>query len=242
MLIDGTSNIPQCSRGLPEGGPLHSGLLLWKVDTHQRLIKTGPPSSSSCILITERVKVEAERGLLLARCRRWWRATLPSRGSGISRSCCWSTVTGATPDSPTWSCISFTKMLWALFLLSDAALLIVHARCHPPVLRFMRTHPVIPRSHRCLWRWSSGISSTVDSQGRPWLTSGILSSSTWCSRLSHNSSPAHWTKTCQQRPCSDYLISMETARTPRSAVPGSASCLLQYNSRLLTANLCLAGI
>ena len=77
---------------------------------------------------------------------------------------------------------------------------------------------LISLSHRCLWRSSSGISSTVDSQVRPWLTSGILSSSTWCSPPSHNSSLARWTRTCQQRLSSNYLSSMWTARTPRSGL------------------------
>lgn len=62
-------------------------------------------------------------------------------------------------------------------------------------------------SLRCLWRSSSGISFTAASQARPWSTSGISSSSTWCSLPSHNWSLAHWTRTCRQRPSSNYLSS-----------------------------------
>ncbi len=48
---------------------------------------------------------------------------------------------------------------------------------------------------------SSGISSTVGSLGQPWLISGTWSSSTWCSPHSLSSSPAPWTKMCQQKRC-----------------------------------------
>lgn len=80
---------------------------------------------------------------------------------------------------------------------------------------------------RCLWRSSSGISSTAGSLVQPWLTSGTWFSSTWCFPPFLNSSAALWTETCLQRRSNNYLSSTRAARTLRS---GHSKCvLLQSN-------------
>lgn len=67
---------------------------------------------------------------------------------------------------------------------------------------------------------SSGISSTVGSLGQPWLISGTWSSSTWCSLHSLSSSPAPWTKMCQQKRCGSCRSSTWMDKTQRYMLIG----------------------